>query len=78
MEELLIFIIIIFSLIIARLVHLYGRSAYEAGEYGGDFIPLGLGSLFGGGWISPYIVKIKPCKTERIKTNRTNRKMIGP
>ena len=40
MEELLIFIIIIFSLIIARLVHLYGRSAYEAGEYGGDFIPI--------------------------------------
>ena len=26
-------------MIIARLQYLYGRSAFEAGEYGGDFIP---------------------------------------
>ena len=40
MMECFLFLFFIISLIITRLVHLYGRSAYEAGEYGGDFVPL--------------------------------------
>jgi len=39
MQIMQILFIAIFIISIARLVNLYGRSAYEAGEYGGNFIP---------------------------------------
>lgn len=38
-ETVEILVLILVSAFIARLVHLYGRSAFEAGEYGGNIIP---------------------------------------
>ena len=38
-HELILVTMFITMLVVSRLVHLYGRSVYEANEYGGPFIP---------------------------------------
>ena len=38
-HELTLIPVFITIVVVSRLVHLYGRSAYEANEYGGPFIP---------------------------------------
>jgi hypothetical protein len=62
LEYFILLIGLFFGLIIARLNYLYGRSAVEANEYGGDFIPISIKNLF-----NKYIFKLtsihEPCLT---------------
>lgn len=49
MEAALVVALLLLGLLVARANHLYGRSAYEAGEYGGPFVP-----TFATQWIATW------------------------
>ena len=45
METIVTVALLFVSVLIARANYLYGRSAYEAGEYGGPLVPMWLSEL---------------------------------